>query len=95
MTKLATRLKPIRRLEKFALRVFSRKSGRRLSVKKNSVIGAYPHKYKLPDAKRVADYIRRFEKTYPGLTCKVMERTGKKLTVADARKLLKNVRLTY
>jgi hypothetical protein len=93
MTTVATRAREIAVLEGFDI-IVKRNSGRAVDVKKNGVLGPYAYKRALKGAaKTVKDWKKdRFEKSYPGYTCDVLDGNG---IVATPQTLLKNVRATY
>ena len=98
VTKLATRIRAIRDVEEFFIRVRDARTNDLVTRDDQNILGPYRHRNKLGDQKRVVDYVARFERHYPGFTCEVRERTGskpKKLKKAHGSSLLKNVRATY
>jgi hypothetical protein len=68
-------------------------NGNHVDPKLNGVLGPYPYRKKLKHSCTVSDWRReRFEATYPGYSCIVLEEDG---TQATGQKSLRAVRETY
>lgn len=79
MTTVQTRVRSISDLEGFDLTV--KKDGEEVDVRENGVLSKYPFDKALKGTKTVADWKKdRFERTYPGFTCDVLDGEGKAVT---------------
>ena len=88
MTTLATRKKEIESLEGFSIQIFDG-FGKPADLKTQG-LPAYGFKRKAADSMTVIAWrTSRFEQSYPGYTCDVLEKNG---TVAHGNALLKRVR---
>ena len=92
MTTVLTRTNQIFARDGFSIVVRNRKTGKRIRLERNGVLGPYPFTRKLKDSATVAVWRTRFEGTYPGYTCDVLKADGKK---AGGQTLLGTVRATY
>ena len=93
MTTVLTRTNEIFACEGFSIVVKNKKTGRRIMLGRNGVLGPYPCTRKLRDSATVADWRGgRFEVTYPGYTCDVLKADGQRAT---GQMLLATVRATY
>jgi len=90
MATVATRVRIISDIEDFDIIVT--KDGDRVDPAENGVLGEYPFSKKLKHSKRVSEWRERFEKTYPGYSCDVLNADG---SPAAAQTLLRTVRETY
>ncbi len=92
MTTVLTRTNQIFARDGFSIVVKNKKTGKRIKLGRNGVLGPYPFARKLKDSATVAVWCARFEVTYPGYTCDVLKADGKKAT---GQTLLGTVRATY
>ena len=91
MTTVGIRTWEIRNREKFDIVVMQ--NGQPVNVRANGLLGPYPFRNKLKDAKTVASWkAERFEPTYPGYTCDVLMGDG---ATAAGNALLTTVRQSY
>jgi len=91
MTTVATRARKISDIEDFDIIVT--KDGERVDPTLNGVLGEYPFLKKLKHSKRVSEWrAERFEATYPGYSCDVLNEDG---SAATPQTLLRTVRETY
>lgn len=91
MTTVATRVREISGIEDFDIIVT--KNGQRVDPTQNGLLGAYPFRKKLKHSKRVSEWRQeRFEATYPGYSCDVLNEDG---STAIGQTLLNTVRETY
>ena len=93
MTTVLTRTNQIFAREGFSIVVKRKKTGKRIKLGKNGVLGPYRFNRKLKNSATVAEWrSARFEDTYPSYTCDVLKADGKK---ASGQTLLETVRATY
>jgi hypothetical protein len=90
MTTVSTRIREIANREHFDIVVT--RNGRDIDVRRNGVLGPWPHRNKTGDTRSVAEFRQKFEKAYPGYSCDVLEGTGK---AATGQKFLSAIRATY
>lgn len=92
MTTVATRVRAISDLEGFDIQVKTL-AGASVPPTNNGTLGQYPFEKKLKGTKTVADWRKeRFERTYPGYSCDVLNGDG---TTAAPQTALRTVRETY
>lgn len=88
MTKLATRKREIEQLEGITVQIFT-PNGQLVNLDTQG-LPAYAYTKKAPGTMTVVDWrTGRFERSYPGYTCEVLNKDG---TVAHGNTQLKNVR---
>lgn len=93
MVTVSTRISSIHWVEGFDIELLNKRTGRRISERRQGVLGPYAYRAKLADKKTVADWItKRFEPTYPELSCNVLDGRG---FAADPEETLENVRASY
>ncbi len=92
MTTLLTRTMEIFARDHFTITVRNKKTGKRIRLGRNGVIGAHPYARKLKDSATVAEWRARFEIDNPSYTCDVLKANGNKAT---GQMLLGTVRATY
>ncbi len=92
MTTVLTRTNQIFAREGFSIVVKNKKTGKRIKLGRNGVLGLYPYGRKLKNSATVADWRTRFENDYPGYTCDVLGADGKRAT---GQMLLETVRASY
>jgi hypothetical protein len=91
MTTILTRVREIAEKEGFDIVVT--RGGKRIDSTENGVMGKYDFDKKLKGSKTVSEWIKeRFERTFPGLSCEVLNADG---TVAIGQTKLETVRSTY
>lgn len=90
MVMLQTRVREISNKEGFDLTVFRGRQA--VNLRRNGVIGAWPHRNKTRDTYTVSDFRAKFAETYPGYVCDVLEGGG---MVAHGNRSLGQVRATY
>jgi hypothetical protein len=92
VTTVATRIRRIADLEGFDIEVM--RDGEVVAATDNGVLNAaYQFEKRLKHTKTVADWIKeRFEKTYPGFSCRVLKGDGE---IAAPQTSLRTVRESY
>ena len=93
MTTVAFRVRKISNLEEFDLVVKAKATGKAVKPSTNGVLGTYPFEKMLKGTKTVSDWRRdRFEATYPGYTCDVLNGEGE---IVAPQTSLNTVRESY
>lgn len=92
MTKASTRISDICAIEGFTIKVYDKAKLTEIAENENGKMGAYPRQRKTKDSSTVAEFIKSFEDTYPGLTCKVFKKGGEE---AIGQTTLSTVRASY
>jgi hypothetical protein len=91
MTMVQTRARQIAELEGFEIVVL--RDSVPIDPRANGLLnGRYPFEKKMRHSMSVADFRERFERTYPGFSCQVLNDDG---TVAEGQTHLRTVRETY
>lgn len=90
MTTLQTRIHEIWNKEDFMIEVW--RGNRLLAIHRHGVIGPWPHRNKTSANTTVSEFQEKFAKAYPGLSCRVLNATGK---AAHGNTRLSVVRSTY
>ena len=92
MTKASMRISDICAIEGFTIEVYDKTTLKKIAENENGKMGAYPRERATKGGSTVAEFIKSFEDTYPGLTCKVFKKGGEE---AIGQTTLSTVRASY